>query len=116
MICKFEKDPPERVGLPNADTNQTHLQAQTPSWSLDTEPAVASHITHSTDEQILLSNMAIHENASTEQSPAVTGAVSEPVQHLENPLGVSPTHFAELYGLGSDMEPILMVFDTLATT
>lgn len=43
------------------------------------------------------------------QTHDITANTAAHAEDLERSLGLHPTKFAELYGLGSDMEPILMV-------
>ena len=41
---------------------------------------------------------------------ASTNPAAAPTKYDDFGLGMSQTRFAELYGLGSDMEPVLMVY------
>jgi len=117
--CTFERDPPDRQRhtgtsqdrngtTPNRQRNlPTDAQPPIPGFS----PSVANDALQATTSEFpshLRNPRSVQSPASIRTSVHVQGL--EETNHAEpQSLGQSSHRFAELYGLTSDMEPILMV-------
>src|SRR5688572_21232965 len=100
--CTFREEPPDRLRRrqsQSADTDEHTAEKQATAGT-------SNHGELSSRERV---------PARVSMTPSIDAATvaPEPIEDPENyvpTLGSAPTRFAELYGLGSDMEPILMRF------
>ncbi|KAH6881029.1 fungal-specific transcription factor domain-containing protein [Thelonectria olida] len=128
--CTFQHDPPKRqatkstnstgAGAHSGDERGPALDdAHASSWSISQSRKESSRDEARTlvsETQSVQSFLSPAETRASDDSsrhsppPSVTVIVPELIEPhpLDRTLGCSTTHFAELYGLGSDMEPILM--------
>ncbi|KAI1626679.1 fungal-specific transcription factor domain-containing protein [Exophiala viscosa] len=116
--CTFERDPPgrQRITGTSQDRNGTtpnrprNLPADAPAPISRFSPSVADDALQATNSEFsshLRNSGSFHSPASIRTSIHVQGL--EETNHAEpQSLGQSNHRFAELYGITSDMEPILM--------
>jgi len=114
ITCTFEADPPVRAGGGTA-LHQSQNSPQTPASSRNVttgeQPLIDSAAGRQPSQGAIQS--PVHGPTSDLQPEPTynTSVQSSPLVMSETPqvLGLAHSRFSELYGLGSDMEPVLMV-------
>lgn len=125
--CTFEHDPPDRASMGEASpgvsmgmNRQAAIDDSSLSAGRNNVASLQTGGTPSPMERVegtamrspatatsIPAQETVNYGLGTEMTPTVPGPAS--TRYDDFGLGMSQTRFAELYGLGSDMEPVLMV-------